>query len=64
MEYIDISDPSIMGGNFQRDVEKKIVEICGLDFRNILRHKEDHGIEFLKKEILESNYSKIIESCG
>lgn len=61
MEYIDISDPSIMGGRFQQEVEKQIVEICGLNFHEYLRYKKVTGENLLVNETLESNYSKIIE---
>lgn len=61
MEYIDISNPSIMGGRFQQEVEKQIVEICGLNFHEYLRYKKVTGENLLVNETLESNYSKIIE---
>ncbi|KKK45507.1 hypothetical protein LCGC14_0697810 [marine sediment metagenome] len=60
MEFVDVSNPSIMGGIFQREVEKKIVELCSLNYQEYLKNENKGSVNLLTKEILESYYSKII----
>ena len=50
MEFVDISNPSIMGGGFQREVEKKIVELCKLNYQEYLRNKSNLQISLLQEK--------------
>jgi len=46
---------TIMGGDAQRDLEKKLVELCGLSYGEYLENRE-----IVTREVLEGNFDEII----
>jgi len=48
-------DATIMGGDAQRDLERKFIEVCGLNYGDYLENRK-----IVTREIFEKNFDKIV----